>query len=317
MSSSTSIRRVAVLANFTKAAVRELATELCPWLEERVDSVTLVEDILAFCSARARASADERAQDRPDLVVVLGGDGALLGAVRAFAEDPVPTLGINLGRVGFLASTLQSKWRETLEGVLDGQGMLEPRLRLEARWEAEGGRAVRCVALNEIAVQRGSHQGMLTVVLSAGSDWVTDYRADGVIVGTPSGSTAYSLSAGGPVLVPAVDAFVVTPICPQGLSNRPIVLPADQELSLTVAVSSGITTLAVDGQSFHTLAQGQSVTLRRHPKRYPLLAMPGLDPFRRLRERLGWRGSMEPAAQHAEPEAPGLGGTDLGEGGLL
>jgi len=162
-----------------------------------------------------------------------------------------------------------------------------------------------------------SNQGMLTVELSAGSYWVTNYRADGVIVATPSGSTAYSLSAGGPVLVPAVDAFVVTPICPQGLSNRPIVVSADQELSLTVAVSSGITTLAVDGQSFHTLAQGQCVTLRRHPVRYPLYAMPGLDPYRRLRERLGWRGSMEPAGQPLEPGAERDRSTDLGDGGLL
>jgi len=318
MTSSTPIRRVSILANFSKVAVRELASELRPWLAERVESVTLEEDILAFCNARSRASDEQRKADRPDLVVVLGGDGALLGAVRAFGSDPVPMLGINLGRVGFLASTPASRWRETLGGVLAGQGVLEPRLRLKARWTPRGGQPAECVALNEVVIQRGAHQGMLTVALSAGEKWVTNYRADGVIVATPSGSTAYSLSAGGPVLVPGVKAFVVTPISPQGLSNRPLVLPAEQELSLTVAVSSGITTLAIDGQAFHTLAQGETVTLCRHPDPYPLYAMAGLDPYRRLRERLGWRGSMEPAVERAEPELePGPPGTDLGTGGLL
>ena len=220
--------------------------------------------------------------------------------------------------MGFLASTPASRWRETLGGVLDGRGVVEPRLRLRVHWTPRGGQPVSCVALNEVVIQRGSHQGMLTVSLSAGEKWVTNYRADGVIVATPSGSTAYSLSAGGPVLVPGVDAFVVTPISPQGLSNRPLALPAQQELSLTVAASSGITTLAIDGQAFHTLARGQTVTLCRHPERYPLIAMPGLDPYRRLRERLGWRGSMEPAAERAEPpKESGPPGTDLGDGGLL
>lgn len=314
MTSSTPMRRVSVLANFQKAQVRELARELCPWLEERVETVTLEKDVLAFCNARARASAEERAASRPDLVVVLGGDGALLGAVRAFGLDPVPTLGINLGRVGFLASTPASRWRETLGGVLAGEGVLEPRLRLEASWDSRWEASVNRVALNELVVQRGSHQGMLTLSLSAGGKWVTDYRADGVIVATPSGSTAYSLSAGGPVLVPGVDAFVVTPISPQGLSNRPIILRADLGVSLTVAVSSGITTVAIDGQAFHTLAQGQTVTLRRHPEPYPLYAMPGLDPFRRLRDRLGWRGSMERAQPDQES---GPGDADLAHDGRL
>lgn len=314
---STTVRRVSILANFDKAEVRELASGLHPWLERRVRDVTIEEDILAFCTARDRASPEEKALDRPDLVVVLGGDGALLGAVRAFAEDPVPTLGINLGRVGFLASTPASRWRETLEGVLAGEGVVEPRMRLQAEWAGERG-SVRVVALNEVTLQRSVHQGMLTAGLSVGEDWVTNYRADGVIVATPSGSTGYSLSAGGPVLDPAVDALVVTPICSQGLSNRPIVLRADRELSLTLASSAGITTLAVDGQAYHPLSRGQTVTLRRHPRPYPLLAMPGLDPYRRLRERLGWRGSVEPHLGRVEAAGDvGPAAADLGHGGHL
>jgi NAD+ kinase len=287
-----SIRRVLILANFEKDAVRELATELEPWLAERVDEVRLETDIRAFCARRVGRGADERAADRPDLAVVLGGDGALLGAVRAFAEDPVPTLGINLGRVGFLASTPSARWRDTLESVLGGRCVLEPRTRLVAHWSTDAGGA-RAFALNDVALQRGAHQGMLWASLSVNGTWVTDYRADGLIVATPSGSTAYALSAGGPILEPAVDALVVTPICSHGLSSRPIVLDGAGELTIEVLQSAGITTLAVDGQSFNPLRQGEVVTLRRHPEGYPLYAMPGLDPYRRLRERLGW-GSAGP-----------------------
>lgn len=277
------IARVQVLANYAKESVRELVTELMPWLRERVAEVELATDIEAFARDRERG-APARV---PDLVVVLGGDGALLGAVRAFARDPVPTIGIHLGRVGFLASTLASRWRETVEGVLAGEGVLEERLRLEGRWLVNG-QETSAVALNEFCVQRSSHQGMLSASLSIGGNWVSEYRADGLLVATPSGSTAYSLSAGGPVLEPSVYAFVITAVSPQGLAMRPLVVHADEVLSIKVQGSGGPATLAVDGQSFFPLEAGQEVRFQRHPLAYPLLRMPDLDPYRRLRERLGW-----------------------------
>jgi NAD+ kinase len=290
------IRRVVVLANFEKRAVRELAAELEPWLAERVEHVRLEPDILAFC--RAREATPRGARETYDLGVVLGGDGAILGAVRAFAEDPVPTLGINLGRVGFLASVPVKRWRDTLESVFEGQGVLEHRARLRARWQS-GGVERSDVALNDVVLLRGARHGMLTLALRVGSTWVTDYRADGVIVATPSGSTAYALSAGGPVLEPSVAALVVTPIASQGLSNRPIVLPGSAELSLEVVASSGETTLAFDSQTYHPLQRGDGVVVASHPVPYPLYALPDLDPYRRLRERLGW-GGTNPAARESD-----------------
>ncbi len=295
------IRRVLVLANFEKSEVRELAAELEPWLAARVDSVRLEPDIRAFCEERESAPK-QQAQNRPsyELVVVLGGDGAILGAVRAFAEDPVPTLGINLGRVGFLASIPAKRWRDTLESALAGEGVLERRGRLLARWKPSAGGEKRGVALNDVVLLRGAVHGMLTLALRVGRTWVTDFRADGAAVATPSGSTAYSLSAGGPILEPSVDGLVVTPICSQGLSNRPIVLPGDEEISLEVVASDGETTIAVDGQTYHALEKGDVVRLSRHPVPYPLFALPGLDPYRRLRERLGWGGTNPSARESAE-----------------
>ncbi len=281
------VERVLVLADGSKSDVRALVRELVPWLEKRA-KVELAEDLRAFGdSARTRRAM------RPDLVVVLGGDGAILGAVRAFADEPVPTIGINFGRVGFLTSAEAANWQEVLEGILAGNVQLEPRLRIEATLHARGKAPARAIALNDVVLTRGAFQGMLELSLAGNGRWVTDYRADGLIVATPSGSTAYSLAAGGPILAPAMEAIVVTPICPHSLSHRPIVLEPDAELVIALRVSSSIATLVVDGQGFYPMEQGDEVRVKRHPVPFPLLAQRGLDPYRRLRDRLGWKGSFE------------------------
>jgi NAD+ kinase len=294
------ITSVLVLANAEKPGAEKLVRELEPWLRARVKRVEVQWDVRGFDDERGAALASGRAQVRPDLVVVLGVDGAILGAVHAFADAPVPTLGINLGQVGFLAATPASAWREALAACLAGEAVEELRVRLEAEWRVDG-KLRRAQALNEVTLQRSSQGGMVQAALWAGEDWVTNYRADGVIVATPSGSTAYSLSAGGPILETSLEAIVVTPICPQGLSNRPLVLPSALELTLQVLASSGHPTLALDGHDFHRLNEGDTVRLRRHPLPVPLLWMRGMDPYRRLRERLGWRGSLDPAEGPARP----------------
>lgn len=303
---SAAVGRVLVLADGRKPSVLELLARLRSWLENKVE-LQVAEDVRAFA-----ALPPGKRGARPDLVVVLGGDGTILAAVRAFAEAPVPTLGINFGRVGFLTSAEAAHWEEVLAGILSGQQQLEPRLRLQAELHADGKAPVRVVALNDIVVTRGAFQGMLELSLSAGGRWVTDYRADGLIVATPSGSTAYSLAAGGPVLSPTLSALVVTPICPHSLSHRPIVLEPDAQLELEIKRSSGIATLVVDGQGFFPMQQGERLRLTRHPVPFPLLVQPGLDPYRRLRDRLGWQGSIE-------GEDPERGGGQLGppDDGLL
>lgn len=313
-SSKTAYRRVLVLADGEKSDVSALVAELEPWLRPRVHELAIEVDVRAFCKERQAQGA--RAPAPPDVVVVLGGDGAILAAVRAFASQPVPTIGLNFGRVGYLASAETSHWQETLTELLEGRTVLEPRMRVSAELSNAGGARIQAVALNDVVVTRGAYQGMLEVALKVGEHWVTNYRADGLIVATPSGSTAYSLAAGGPILAPAMQGFVVTPICPQALSHRPVVLHTDSELSLTVTRSIGLTTLVVDGQGFFPMHEGDSVKLARHPVPYPLLARPGLDPFRRLRDRLGWRGSFEPDVFPGEV-GPGTREVDAGDGGRL
>lgn len=282
------VRSVLIASDLLKSGVRELRRELAQWLESRVERVSFHDDVAALVRDRDELSAADAARDLPDLVIVLGGDGAMLGAARAFAGHPVPTMGINFGRVGFLASTPVSHWREALHGVLEGQGVCEPRMRLVASLVKPAERGLESIALNEVLVARGTAPGMLTLGLSVGGEWVADYRADGLILATPSGSTAHSLSAGGPILFPSMLGLVVTPICPQGLSYRPIVLHPDSSVEVLVKESSGDTLLVLDGQAFHPLRVGELVRVRRHEQAYPLLAWSELDPYRRLRDRLGW-----------------------------
>lgn len=295
-----------VLADRAKVDVGRTLSELEPWLAERVEHVAVERDLREFAKLAALRGAPP-VDAQPDLVVVLGGDGSILGAVRAFAESPVPVLGINFGRVGFLASVAVGDWESALEEVLAGQSVVEPRMRLTAEFETKGGKPGSAIALNDVVVQRGAVQGMLSLSLRVGEHWVTDYRADALIVATPSGSTAHSLAAGGPILAPSMNGMVVTPVCPQSLSHRPLVLHPDSELTIEVDRSSGLTTLAVDGQGYYPLRQGDRTRVRRHPIAYPLLARPGSNPYRRVRERLGWRGSFEPGleldADHGEERA--------------
>ncbi|MEZ5977017.1 MAG: NAD(+)/NADH kinase [Planctomycetota bacterium] len=282
--------KVVVFVHTGKAAASALLGELVPWLEERFRAVQVELDVWRYCQERERRIAEgEGDLEVPGLVVVLGGDGAMLMAVRAFAATPVPTLGINFGRVGFLASTPQTRWRDVLEGVLEGRGVIEPRMRLAVEVLSSGERGI---ALNEAVVSREPEDAMVSMSLHVGELLVTNYRADGLIVSTPSGSTAYSLSAGGPILAPNMLGTVVTPICSQSLANRPIVLHPEASLSVRVAEAERPADVILDGRKFARLAVGETLSIARHPDTFPLLTMPDLDPYRRLRERLGWRGGL-------------------------
>jgi NAD+ kinase len=286
------LTRVLVTADADKEAATRLFGRIVPWLEQRGIAVEAHPDLWRFAAEREQAQGRAGQAPAPQLAVVLGGDGAMLTAVRAFRSHPVPMFGINFGRVGFLAATPQGHWEESLSAVIAGEGTIEPRMRLlMVHHSVRGDR--RSIALNDVVVSRAPEDGMLQIALSSGPEWVTNYRADGLILATPSGSTAYSLSAGGPILAPSMLGVVVTPICSQALSNRPLVLHPDSELHVRLPRAGARADVVVDGRRFSALAHGDELVLTRHPLPYPLLSMPGLDPWRRLRERLGWGGDIE------------------------
>lgn len=290
--SAERIDRVMLLADGDKAVVAAEQGAVEAFLRGRgaeVEVHSRVRDLDALRSARGAA---------PDLVVVLGGDGSVLTAARLLAEAPVPTIGINFGRVGFLASLEVSAWRKGLEDVFEGRSLVENRMRLEAsvvRAGADGadGEVGTVVALNDVVVSRGTTPSMAEFDLLSFGRRVTSYRADGLIFATPSGSTAYSLAAGGPILDPGLRAIVLTPISAHALSHRPLVIGPRAELEVRVANTAGAAAVDVDGQLVTELQEGDVVRLTASETPYPLLTIEGFDPWQRLRDRLGWAGNFD------------------------
>ncbi len=309
------VRKVFLFADTKKEGVRAILTDVVAYLEKRCESLLVHRDLRKQCELlRKRGITPE---ELPDIIVVLGGDGSILTVVRAFQALPVPTLGINLGRIGFLASVRSDAWRAAIDEVFNGQAVLEPRMRLSAEMYTErDSRKASAVALNDLLVQRGAAQGMMTLSLHDSGSWVSDYRADGLIIASPSGSTAHSLAAGGPIMAPSMRGLVATPISPQSLSHRPMVMHPNSVLEIGVVSAHGLVTVAVDGHGFYPMRQGDRVVVRQHPDTYPLLARPESDPYLRVRERLGWRGTFEPEPDmdlHDEPAAQ----SDPGQGEML
>ncbi len=283
------IRSVLLLADGQKTRVQEALGEVESFLESRGVAVSVHPDVRGL-----RDSGEAVAGAEVDLVVVLGGDGSVLTAANAFHARPVPTIGINFGRVGFLASLEVSAWREGLIEVFEGRAVVEHRMRLEARVRRAGQvePAVMC-AMNDVVISRGEAPKMAAFRLSSAGRDVSSYRADGLICSTPSGSTAYSLAAGGPILDPALRAMVVTPISAHALAMRPLVLDPSAELEVAVIDSPSPVSLDVDGRRMAALSSGDAVLLGAAREPYPLLTIPSFDPWQRLRDRLGWAGRLD------------------------
>jgi NAD+ kinase len=226
-----------------------------------------------------------------DLVVVLGGDGSILGAVRRLGDRDTPVLGVNLGKLGFLAAVHAREIDAAVEDlIVGGRLVVSRRMRLEADVRHADGRVEGpLTGLNDAAVERWDPRS-IGVELKVDGQLATTYRGDGVIVATPTGSTAHSLAAGGPIVEPQLEALVVSPMCPHSVANRPLVLRADQVLELHVVAGSRKPGLSVDGQLLVDLQEGAVVTVRRSP-RPAALAFPADRTFYDvLHTRLHWAG---------------------------
>lgn len=223
-----------------------------------------------------------------DVVLTLGGDGTLLAGARLAGPHGIPVIGCNLGDLGFLTAGPAERLEEMLERVAAGECVEEPRLALDVRC---GERA--WYALNDAVVHKGGLARLLRVRVWVDGDEVGQYSADGIIVSTATGSTAYSLSAGGPILHPGLDALVATPICPHTLAIRPLVVRADSTIAIDILSGMEGSLVTVDGQSGGDLAHGDRVTIRRSPNDVRLLRLPDGNFFTVLRQKLRW-GDVRP-----------------------
>ncbi len=268
--------RVLVLGNACRPGVPECAESLLPFVREHAEVVAV--------DLRQELDLSEV---RADICLVLGGDGAILRAARQMGYQQTPVLGVNLGKLGFLADLSPEELCTCFPAVARGQYRVTHHLMFEC--EIEGGSEPRVIlGLNEIAIQTGPPFHMIDLDLIVDGEPVARYIGDGLIVSTPVGSTAHSLSAGGPILGQGLWAFVITPICPHTLTNRPVVDSADKVYTIAVRRASPSTMLIIDGQELVPLSVGQHVIVRRALVSFGLVKVAGRNYYQTLRDKLRW-----------------------------
>ena len=225
---------------------------------------------------------------RSDLVVILGGDGTLIHAAGLLGEREVPILGVNLGTLGFLTGTSRDGLWDAVERALRGQLEAMPRMKLSVRVEgADGALLLERDVLNDVVIAKNALARIADLAADVDGHHVVTYAADGLIVSTPTGSTAYSLSAGGPIVHPDLEALLLTPICPHALTQRPLLIPAEKAVTVTLR-SAGEMFVTLDGQEGRPLQLGERVRVRRSKTRAVLLHEPSLDYYAVLRGKLRW-----------------------------
>lgn len=226
-----------------------------------------------------------------DIAAVLGGDGTMMHAVSRFGKFDKPVAGINIGTLGFLTTCKETDIDEFAEALADGRYTTCPRMLLEATVICTDGSTVIYHALNEVTLARGETGRLVTLKAMVNGVWLNRYRADGLIVATPTGSTAYSLSAGGPLIAPQASVMVITPICPHSLSQRSLVLSDDVEIEISPERSDdGPMLFTVDGRDTTRIDPGDRVIVKKSDRSFHLLRLEGTTFYEALRQKLGWQG---------------------------
>jgi len=267
--------------------VKHILTDLVAWLRERKKEVVFDAKTAALIGESASHPKTQLAT-RSDMVLVLGGDGTMLSAARLLEERAVPILGVNMGGLGFLTEITLDQLYPALEKVFAQEFMVEERLMLRADIHRDGEHVAKATVLNDVVVSKGTLARMIEIQILIDGQFVTRLRGDGLIVSTPTGSTAYSLSAGGPIIHPTVQALILTPICPHTLTHRPLLVPRGValEVTLTSQVEGAMATF--DGQVGVALVQGDTVAIAVSEHRTQLIRLPDRTYYDLLRRKLKW-----------------------------
>lgn len=279
----TNVRRAGIVIKPHAPSVEGILKMVVESLEGR-GIACILEEAAALKLGRPDGTAREAVAAASDLVVVLGGDGTLLSVAHHAARAGVPVMGVNLGRLGFLTEIPVSEALSTLDRFLaDGGPLVSPRWLVEAR---TGDETAYC--LNDVVVTKGAKSRMIELAIFVDGRDVADLKADGLIVSTPTGSTAYSLSAGGPILHPKVPAILLTPICPHTLSFRPMAVPATATVGVRLLTGGEEVHMTLDGQRGGAMAAGDLVEVRKAPFELQLVASPRRSYYDLVKEKLGW-----------------------------
>lgn len=282
--------KLGVVANLSKSGTADVLARVAR-VAERL-GIALHGDAATVAALRAGSLCQPDALGGAcDVALVVGGDGSMLHAARLLGEAGIPLAGINTGTLGFMTCAAADRLEEVLESLVRGDYRVDERRMVQAELRGDGGEPVVKHALNDVVVARGESGRVVSLELAVDGRPVTTYLCDGLIVATPTGSTAYSLSAGGPIVSPATPAVVVSVICPHTLTSRPLVLPDTSEIEITVRRAAAPLIVSVDGQDDAELQVGGRVRIVRSARVARIVLLPDHDGFAVLRRKLGWSGS--------------------------
>jgi NAD+ kinase len=280
--------RVGIISKPRQEVIATLVPRLQAWLGERQLSVAVDEETAGCLGGSTKGVPREALLRQSDLVIVLGGDGTLLALARTIGESKVPILPVNLGSLGFLTSVTLEEVFPVLEEVLAEKHRISERVLIETTVFRQQQEIFRQVALNDAVVNKAALARIIDLDLLIDGGYVCSYKADGLIISTPTGSTAYSLAAGGPIVYPVLDAFIITPICPHALTNRPVVIPDSANIEVQLHADEQDVYLTLDGQVGITLQQNDRLAMRKSERRLRLVRPMRKTYFEILRNKLKW-----------------------------
>lgn len=282
------VKRIGIISKPKKSEIREIVPLLIQWLRERNIEVYIDKETGTIVESPEKTLTRNELPGQVDLLVVLGGDGTLLAAARALNRKPVPILAVNLGGLGFLTVITREELYPALDMVLAGNFLTERRVQIEGElvWADEV--ISSFLALNDVVLNKGAIARILDFDVLVDGKFISTYKSDGLIVSTPTGSTAYSLAAGGPIVAPSVAAFIVTPICAHTLTHRPLVLPDSVTIEVVVKSQREAAYLTVDGQVGITAHGEDIVRLKKAASSVEIIQAPHKAYFEILRQKLKW-----------------------------
>lgn len=284
---SQEFKTVALVGRYADKRVSEPMQGIARHLAKASVDIVAVPEIANHVNARS--VPQDALANEADLIIAVGGDGTMLHAATLCGDADIPLLGINRGRLGFLTDVSPFEMLDSIDQVLAGHYSRESRLQLEATLTNVDGDAQSAFALNDVVLQRFNTGRMLDFETRIADQYVNSHLGDGLIAATPTGSTAYALSCGGPIIEPRLDAVVIVPICPHTLSDRPIVVPSSQKIEVTLLEREGThAEVSADGHTLGELKPGASLVIKEAPRRITLIHPPGYDYYEILRSKLHW-----------------------------
>lgn len=287
------MKRVGLIAKPHAVGLAELLRQLLPWLAHR-NVETFLDTDTALAVGETSSYAKAAIPDLVEGIIVLGGDGTLLSVARLLEDRDIPILGVNLGGLGFLTETTTPELCSELEKILDGHYTIQERIRLKTFIHRQDERIAQPVVLNDVVINKGALARIINLETYVDDLYLTTYRADGLIVSSPTGSTAYSMAAGGPILHPNIHALILTPICPYTLGQRPLVLPDTAKIEVILQTPNEDVLVTLDGQVGITLGYRDMVEIQRAAKPIQLIRTIKKDHyFQILRKKLKWGDTVQ------------------------